>query len=60
MPCLVDVPTGRVVTNDVPTITLDLSTAVARLPAAGAPDLYPEALRTEMDEVMERIYRSSQ
>ena len=58
VPCLVDVPTGQVVTNDVPTITLDLSTQWRAYQREGAPDLYPEALRTEMDEVMERVYRS--
>ena len=50
MPCLVDVPSGRVVTNDVPSITLDLSTQWRAYQRTGAPDLYPEALRPEMDE----------
>ena len=58
VPCLVDVPTGQVVTNDVPTITLDLSTQWRAYQRPGAPDLYPVAQRAEMDEVMERIYRS--
>jgi len=58
VPCLVDVPSGQVVTNDVPSITLDLSTQWRAYHRTGAPDLYPEALRPEMDDVMERVYRS--
>ena len=58
VPCLVDIPTGQVVTNDVPTITLDLSTQWRAYQRAGAPDLYPEPLRAELDQVMERVYRS--
>jgi putative glutathione S-transferase len=58
VPCLVEVSTGQVVTNDVPTITLDLSTQWRAYQRPGAPDLYPVALRAEMDEVMERIYRA--
>jgi putative glutathione S-transferase len=58
VPCLVDVPSGRVVTNDVPSITLDLSTQWRAYQRPGAPDLYPVAMRSEMDDVMERVYRS--
>ena len=43
---------AQVVTNDFAQITLDLSTRVdARYHRDGAPDLYPEALRDEIDEV---------
>jgi glutathionyl-hydroquinone reductase len=56
VPCIVDVPTGQVVTNDFPQITLDLSSQWRRYHREGAPDLYPEALREEMDPVMKRIY----
>ncbi len=56
VPCVVDVPTGQVVTNDFPQITLDLSTQWLRYHREGAPDLYPEALRPEMDAVMKRVY----
>ncbi len=56
VPCIVDVPTGRVVTNDFPQMTLDLSGQWRRYHREGAPDLYPEALREEMDPVMKRIY----
>jgi glutathionyl-hydroquinone reductase len=56
VPALVDVPTGQVVTNDFAQITLDLSTEWTAHHRDGAPDLYPEALRDEMDEVMRRVY----
>ncbi len=56
VPCLVDVPSGRVVTNDYPQITLDLSTQWKDYQRAGAPDLYPEHLRDEIDEVARVIF----
>src|SRR6185312_17135143 len=49
LPALVDTLTGRVVTNDYPQLTLDFSTEWRPLHAPGAPDLYPVALRPEMD-----------
>ena len=57
VPAIVDVPSGAVVTNDYPQITLDLSTEWTEHHRSGAPDLYPEPLRDEMDEVMELVYR---
>ena len=51
MPAIVDVPTGQVVTNDFAQITLDLSTQWRAYHRDGAPDLYPEQLRDEIDEV---------
>src|SRR6478609_6212534 len=56
VPAIVDVPTGAVVTNDFPRMTLDLSTEWKQLHRPGAPQLYPEALRSEIDEVSQRIY----
>ena len=56
VPAVVDVPTGQVVTNDFAPLTLDLSTQWTAFHRDGAPDLYPEALREEMDEVMQRVY----
>src|SRR4051794_21362287 len=56
VPALVDVPTGQVVTNDFPRLTLDLSTEWRRFHRAGAPDLYPEARRDEIDAVMADVY----
>ncbi|MEU4337521.1 glutathione S-transferase C-terminal domain-containing protein [Micromonospora lupini] len=57
VPALVDTLTGRVVTNDYPQLTLDLSTQWRSLHAPGAPDLYPVALRPEMDALMAEIHR---
>ena len=56
VPCLVDVPSGKVVTNDYPQITLDLTTQWREFHAPGAPDLYPEALRGQIDEVNEQVF----
>jgi putative glutathione S-transferase len=57
VPAMVDIETGQVVTNDVPTITLDLSTEWTEYHRKGAPDLYPAELRREIDEVDEVVYR---
>ncbi|MCV2488285.1 glutathione S-transferase C-terminal domain-containing protein [Geodermatophilus sp. YIM 151500] len=56
VPAMVDVPTGAVVTNDFPQMTLDFSTEWAKFHRDGAPDLYPDELRDEMDDVMRRVY----
>nr|WP_200815027.1 glutathione S-transferase C-terminal domain-containing protein [Kytococcus aerolatus] len=56
VPALVDVPTGQLVTNDFPQITLDLSTEWREHHRDGAPELYPEALRPEIDEISRWIY----
>ncbi|WCN82843.1 glutathione S-transferase family protein [Micromonospora sp. LH3U1] len=56
VPALVDSLTGRVVTNDYPQLTLDLSTEWRRLHAPDAPDLYPVQLRPEMDTLMAEIH----
>ncbi len=57
VPSVVDVESGRVVTNDYPRITLDLSTQWREFHRPDAPDLYPEELRAEIDEVIEPIFR---
>jgi putative glutathione S-transferase len=57
VPAIVDVPTGQVVTNDFARITLDLSTEWRPYQRPGAPDLYPERLRAEIDEVNAVVYR---
>ncbi|AWK73620.1 glutathione-dependent reductase [Rhodococcus oxybenzonivorans] len=57
VPAIVDVPTGQVVTNDYPHITLDLSTEWTKYHREGAPELYPEELRDEIDEVAELVFR---
>ncbi|GAB2931047.1 glutathione S-transferase C-terminal domain-containing protein [Rhodococcus aerolatus] len=57
VPAIVDVPSGQVVTNDFPQITLDLSTQWTAFHRDGAPELYPEPLRDEIDEVAELVLR---
>ena len=56
VPAVVDVPSGQVVTNDFPQITLDFSTQWTDFHRDGAPQLYPEPLRAEIDEVNKRVY----
>jgi putative glutathione S-transferase len=56
VPALVDTITGRVVSNDYPQLSLDLSTEWVEHHAPGAPDLYPEALRAELDPLMADIF----
>jgi glutathionyl-hydroquinone reductase len=57
VPAIVDVPSGAVVTNDFGQITIDLSLEWAEHHREGAPQLYPEPLRDEIDEVAELVYR---
>ncbi|GHS89181.1 glutathione S-transferase [Actinomycetota bacterium] len=57
VPAVVDVPTGQVVTNDYAQLTLDLSTEWTAYHRPGAPDLYPERLRAEIDEVALVVFR---
>ncbi|AWT56530.1 glutathione S-transferase [Mycolicibacterium smegmatis MKD8] len=56
VPAIVEVATGEVVTNDFAQMTLDFSTEWKAYHREGAPDLYPEPLRDEIDEVARRIY----
>ncbi len=56
VPAIVDVASGAVVTNNFPQITLDFATEWTRFHRAGAPDLYPEHLRTEIDAVNKRVF----
>jgi len=56
VPAVVDVASGAVVTNDYPQITLDFSTEWTALHRPGAPELYPEQLRAEIDEVAELVF----
>ena len=57
VPALIDVPSGRVVSNDYSRITLDLSTEWTEHHAPDAPQLYPEHLRAEIDAVNADVYR---
>ncbi|MGE2833630.1 glutathione S-transferase family protein [Mycobacterium sp. SMC-4] len=56
VPAIVDIPGGAVVTNDFAQMTLDLSTEWTAYHRDGAPQLYPEPLRDEIDEIAQRIY----
>ena len=55
VPALVEIERGQVVTNDYAQITLDFSTEWSAHHRDGAPALYPEPLRAEIDEVAERV-----
>jgi glutathionyl-hydroquinone reductase len=57
VPAIVDIPTGKVVTNNYPQITLDFETEWTAFHRDGAPDLYPEKLRAEIDEVDDVVFR---
>jgi putative glutathione S-transferase len=57
VPAVVDVPTGQVVTNDYAQMTLDFSTEWRGFHRDGAPDLYPQALRAEIDEVALKVFK---
>jgi len=56
VPAVVDIASGRLVTNDYPQLTLDLSTEWRAFHRAGAPDLYPEPLRDEIDAVNADVF----
>lgn len=56
VPCIWDTQTRQLVTNDYPQITLDLSTEWTALQASGAPELYPQSLRAEMDPLIDEIF----
>lgn len=57
VPAIVDVPSGKVVTSDFRRITLDLESEWAACHRDGAPDLYPDRLRDEIEEVSARVYQ---
>jgi putative glutathione S-transferase len=56
VPAVVDVPTKAVVTNDFAQMTLDFATEWVDHHRDGAPDLYPEPLRDEIDTVNKRVF----
>ncbi|MFF5209163.1 glutathione S-transferase C-terminal domain-containing protein [Streptosporangium sp. NPDC000396] len=56
VPVLWDRQTGGIVSNNFPDITIDLATQFERW-ADTSVDLYPDALRPEIDELNEWIYR---
>lgn len=56
VPCIWDRVTGRLVTNNYPDITIDFETQFTAFHGPDAPDLYPEALRSEIDAINALIY----
>lgn len=56
VPAFVDVPSGQVVTNDFAQMTLDMSTEWTAYHRDGAPELYPEKLRDEIDDVAQKVF----
>lgn len=56
VPAIVDIPTGGVVTNDYPQITLDFSTQWKEFHREGAPNLLPEDKMEEMWPIIKRVF----
>lgn len=56
VPAIVEIHSGRLVTNDFPWITHDLFHEWRDFHREDAPDLWPVAVRAEMEEVMERVF----
>ena len=56
VPAVVEVETGQVVTNDFPEITHDLFWEWRDHHRPDAPDLWPDEVREEMEEVMQRVF----
>ncbi len=55
-PTVIDIERGTVVTNNYHTLSLDLETAWAPFQRAGAPDLYPEAWRPEINLLNQQLF----
>lgn len=56
VPAIVDVPSGGVVTNNYPQITLDFSTEWREFHRDGAPDLLPAGQLDEMWPIVKRVF----
>ena len=56
VPAIVDIPSGAVVTADFRHITLDMEHEWTAWHRPGAPDLYPDRLRDEIEEVSDLVY----
>ena len=56
VPAVVEIATGKVVTNGFQQLTLDFSTQWTGLHRDGAPDLYPVEYRAEIDEINQAVY----
>ncbi|MBA2446310.1 MAG: glutathione S-transferase C-terminal domain-containing protein [Nocardioidaceae bacterium] len=57
VPAVVDISTGQVVTNEFRQMTIDFALEWREFHREGAPDLYPEPLRAEIDEVIDLVFR---
>jgi len=57
VPAIVDIPSGAVVTSDFRQIPRDLEDEWTAYHRDGAPDLYPDRLRDEIEEVAGPVYR---
>ncbi|GAA1464279.1 glutathione S-transferase C-terminal domain-containing protein [Nocardiopsis exhalans] len=57
VPGLVDVTSGHLVSNDFDQISEDMATEWGSLARDGAPELYPQALREEIDAVSAQVYQ---
>lgn len=57
VPAIVDIPSGMVATNDFRQITIDMSVEWHDHHRPGAPELYPEDRREEIDAVAASVYR---
>src|SRR5918998_2734816 len=56
VPTVVEIATGKAVSNNFQDLTLDLSTQWRAHHRGGAPDLYPERHRAEIDEINQAVY----
>ncbi len=56
VPAMVEIDSGQVVSNDFPWLTHDLFFEWREHHRADAPDLWPDDVREEMDEVMQRVF----
>ncbi len=56
VPALIDIKTGKVVNNDYNKLTNYFEVEFGRFHKKDAPDLYPEALRKEIDEINEWLF----
>ncbi len=56
VPAMVEISSGKVVTNDFPWITHDFFHEWGDFHRDDAPDLWPADVREEMEEVMERVF----
>ena len=56
VPTVVEIASGKAVSNNFRELTLDLSTQWRAHHRGGAPDLYPERHRAEIDEINDAVY----